>query len=205
MKSEPPCGIIIFPLVLIKGGNSSSVKTNRTAVFLGLLLLLAPPSCHHSDDPVCLELIAPAPTPGSVACREGADSTCDLIAVDLIVTDVPDLFTVDFALTFDPALAGYEGLSAAGSLLSSDGTQVTVFEDHDPAQGKITVTIARLGLDSGGIDAVGERFLVRLYFRKLADSGSCPLAFTTARIFSGVFPPEIIDGVVWSGGTLIIR
>jgi hypothetical protein len=181
------------------------VKTNLAIAFLGLLLLLASPSCHHSDDAVCLELSGADPSPSSITCSEGADSTCELIAVDLVVTDVLDLFTVDFALTFDPALVGYEGLSAAGSLLSSDGTEVTVFEDYDPAQGKITVTIARLGLGSGGIDAIGERFLLRLYFRKIADSGSCPLAFTTTRLFSGVFPPAIIDGVEWSGGTLIIR
>jgi hypothetical protein len=140
-----------------------------------------------------------------VTCREGADSTCELIAVDLMVTDVPNIFTVDFAMTFDPALAAYEGLSANGSILSSDGTEVTVFEDYDPAQAKITVTIARLGLDAGGIDAVGERHLLRLYFSMQAESGSSPLVFTTTRIFSGVFPPAIIDGVEWSGGTLLIR
>lgn len=182
------------------------MKTIRIVAFLGLLLPLAPLSCHHSDDAVCLEFsAATAPSPGSVTCREGEDATCELIAVDVIITDVLDMFTVDFAMTFDPVLAVYEGFNADGSILSSDGTDVTVFEDYDPAQGKITVTMARLGLDSGGIDAIGERFLLRLYFRKLAETGSCPLAFTTTRIFSGVFPPAIIDGLEWSGGTLLIR
>jgi hypothetical protein len=181
------------------------VRTKPAIAFVGPLLLLASLSCHHSDDPICLEFHgAASPSPGSVTCRDGAGSNCELVAVDVIVRDVPNIFTVDLALTFDPALAGYEGMSADGSILNSDGTEITVFEDYDPQLGKVTVTMARLGLGSGGIDAIGEQFLIRFYFSKAAETGSCALAFTTTRMFSGVFPPEMIDGVEWSGGTLII-
>jgi hypothetical protein len=206
VKSTSCCGIIalhVKPTNKKRNGVTTKRQIKLWSKLLGLLLIVVSPACHDCDN-ACLQFVdADTPSPDSVTCRQGADSTCDLIAVDLIVTDVLDMFTVDFTFTFDPAVVHYENLAAEGSILSSDGAQVTILED--PQQGQVTITIARLGLGSGGIDAIGEQFLVRLYFGKAAESGSSSLSFTTTRMFTGVFPPEIIEGVEWSGGTLIIR
>jgi hypothetical protein len=180
---------------------------SRLAGIPALLALLAltlfSPACNNCDNCCVRFASATLPAPGAVACVEGAGATCERLAVELIISDIDDIFTAEFTLLFDPAIANYEGASSEGSILESDGTQLTMFANEQP--GEITILISRLGAAFGGIDAVGEQFLARLYFSKVADSGSSTLIFETARLFSSQFPPEIIPDVDWSGGTLLIR
>ena len=180
---------------------------SRLAGIPALLALLALtffyPACNNCDNCCIRFASATLPAPGAVACVEGAGATCELLAVDLIISDIDDIFTAEFTILFDPAIANYEGASSEGSILESDGTQLTMLANEQP--GEITILISRLGAAFGGIDVVGEQFLARLYFSKVADSGSSTLLFETARLFSSQFPPEIIPDVDWSGGTLLIR
>jgi hypothetical protein len=175
------------------------------ALFILLALSLLTPGCNNCDS-CCIRFASSTPpAPGSVACVQASESTCELLAVDLIISDVDDLFTVEFTFQFDPEVVNYEGVSVEGSLMSSDGTQITTLEDAEP--GDVTVTISRLGAGFGGIDAEGERFLARLYFSKLTDEGSSALFFSDTLMFAipeGQFFPVLIQGVVWSGGTLLI-
>jgi hypothetical protein len=172
------------------------------------LLILATfiPSCDNCDNCCIGFTSATPPAPGAVACVKGEEATCELLAIDLIITDVDDIFLAEFTLVFDPAIATYEGMSAEGTILESDGTQLTMIENPQP--GEVTILISRLGAAFGGIDAEGEQFLARLYFSKAAAGGSSTMFFSSARLFGlrdGQFFPEIIPGVEWSGGTLSIR
>ena len=180
---------------------------SRLAGIPALLTILAltffSPSCNNCDNCCIRFSSATPPAPGAVACVEGAGATCELLAVDLIISDIDDIFTAEFTIIFDPAVAHYEGMSSEGSILESDGTQLTKLENHQP--GEITIIISRLGAAFGGIDAVGEQFLARMYFSKVADNGSTTMLFNTARLFNSQFPPEIIPDVEWAGGTLLIR
>jgi len=180
---------------------------SRLAGIPALLALLAltffSPACNNCDNCCIRFSSATLPALGTVACVKGAGATCELLAVDLIITDVDDIFTAEFTILFDPAIANYEGTSSEGSILESDGTQLTMLANERP--GEITILISRLGGVFGDIDAVGEQFLARMYFSKAADNGSSTLVFGTARLFSSQFPPEIIPDIEWSGGTLLIR
>jgi hypothetical protein len=72
----------------------------------------------------------------------------------------------------------------------------------------VDIVITRLGGAFGGINAVGERFLTRLYFSKAVEAGSTTLSLSATRLFGllqGEFQPFIIQGVEWSGGTVLIR
>jgi hypothetical protein len=124
----------------------------------------------------------------------------------LIITDVDDLFQAEFTVLYDPEIANYEGMSADGSVLGSDGTQTAVLADPQPGEAAIVIT--RLGGLFGGIDAEGEQLLARLYFSKAVEAGSTALSLDATRLFGlrqGEFQPYIIQDVSWSGGTVLIR
>jgi hypothetical protein len=181
-------------------------------MFLALLPLLPVLSCGGNSSPAntvtppsaCLEF-APAadPAPGTVVAREGGATTCDRLAVDLIIADVDDLFTVDFKLSFDPDVLRYTGYDETNSVLASDGEPVTVIDNEQ--DGVISFTITRFGALLGGIDVSGSQFLVRINFAREVDAGVSPLSFSNERLWNSAFPLEQIQGVEWHGGTVTIR
>jgi hypothetical protein len=183
---------------------------SRLAGLPALLALLAlticSPACDDCDSCCITFTSTTLPAPGTVASVKSDEATCELLAVDLIITDVDELFQAEFTVLFDAEIATYEGMSADGSILGSDGTQTVVLEDPQP--GEVTVAITRLGGLFGGIDAEGEQFLARLYFGKAAEAGSTALSLDPTRLFGlrpGQFQPYIIQDVSWSGGTILIR
>jgi len=184
--------------------------TTVRVIPLALTFLLPALSCGGSggstagvvEPAVCLEFAPDAdPSPGTVVARRGGATTCDRLALDLIITDLGDVFAVDFKLGFDPAILRYDGYVATGSVLEADGAPVTVLTDVKT--GLLELTIARLGAEWGGIDVVGSQFLLRVYFVRNADSGGSPLSFSGGRIWNGA--GELIPGVAWFGGSVTIR
>jgi hypothetical protein len=175
------------------------------ALLFTLALSVITVGCNNCDS-CCIRFASSTPpAPGTVACVQAGESTCELLGVDLIITDVDDLFTVEFTLQFDPAVVNYEGVSTDGSLLGSDGTQITTLENVQP--GEVSITVTRLGAGFGGIDATGQQLLARIYFSKLAEEGTSTLFFADTLMFAlpeGQLFPVLIQGVDWSGGTMLI-
>ena len=153
---------------------------------------------------VCLDFsAASAPLSATVVAAEGGATTCDRLALELIITDVDDVFGAEFTLAFDPAALSYDGYDESDSILGSDGTDLVVIENRQ--SGLIQLTISRLRASSGGMDVAGSQLLIRLDFAREADSGGSQLAFSGERVWDGGVPPGEIPGIDWFGGSVTIR
>jgi hypothetical protein len=181
----------------------------RVLTFLLPLLLLVSCGGSSSDDNgppnggACINF-TPSQSPASdtVASREGVPSTCDRIVIELIVTDVNDIFAADFTMSFDSATASYDGYSTDLSILNSDGTPITVL-DNQPNNDQLVLSVTRLGGAAGGVDAVGQQRLLRLFFRRQTSSGTANVSYIQGRLFDDQVAE--IQGVTWHGGTLVVR
>jgi hypothetical protein len=131
----------------------------------------------------------------------GAGTTCDDVVIELVVTDVTDLFAAEMTVTFNSAVAVYDGNSVIGSVLSSDGAQIEVLEHEQP--GQVTLGLTRLAAD--GVDVTGSAVLVKIMFQKPAlDDGSTPLGIPSGSLLGSETPPQVKGGIQWVGGTLTI-
>jgi hypothetical protein len=150
----------------------------------------------------CIDFTAAAaPVANSVATRRSAGTTCELVQLELVVTDVDEVFGLSFIVGFDPAVASYDGMSTAGSLLASDGAGLEVLEDVGPSQ--VTLAVSRFALT--GVDAQGSQRLLTLRFRKAGQSGSAPLVYVDPKLLVNGTPPQTKTDVTWSAGTLRLR
>jgi len=181
-------------------------------LLLGLVPALLASSCGGSrsssggvvEPAACLAFTPAAdPAPSTVVARRGSATTCDRLALELIITDVSDLFIADFRLSFDPAVLSYAGYDKTGSVLESDGETAWVLLDEE--NGAIQFTISRFGSSQDGIDVVGSQLLVRIDFLREADTGVSPLSFSGERLWNSAWPLELIDGVEWFGGSVTVR
>jgi hypothetical protein len=153
--------------------------------------------------PTCVGFTAASPAASNtVSTRESSGSTCEVARLELVVTDVDDLFGASVTVTFDPAVVSYEGWSTTGSLLESDGADLELLENVDA--GAVKIGVSRFGADTG-IDVVGTRLLLTLRFRKATDNGATPLAYTNGKLTGSEPQPQVKPGVTWVGGTLILR
>ncbi|MDX1388433.1 MAG: hypothetical protein R3344_04555 [Acidobacteriota bacterium] len=161
-------------------------------------------SSTMSPAPVCVSFAAVSgPAQGSVATQEAAASTCEVLAVDLMATNVTDLFTASFTATFDSSIVTYEGYDTGGSVLGSDGAQLQVLEQTQP--GEVSLGITRTGV-TDGIDVGAPAALVRVYFRKTsADSGTTDLSYTSGSLLGSETPPLPKPGIQWVGGTMTLQ
>jgi len=177
------------------------------AAALTVLLTATAWGCGGGDDkePIPTACIffqaAAAPAGSTVVARQGSGSTCDLLQVELILSGVADVQTVEFKVDYDDSVARYEGLSLGGSRLTSDGANVNVFEDEDP--GQVSINLSRFNT---GIDFVPQGTVVRLIFGKATntDGATGPIAFSDTQIFDSAAPPQEIGGIQWHGGTFLI-
>jgi hypothetical protein len=172
-------------------------------VVLAAVIAGAVPGCGGGDNnPIptaCISFEASAVPAGStVVARQASGSTCGTLQVELVLTGVTDVQTVEFKVDFDGSVASYEGLSLDGSMLASGGANVNVFEDEDP--GRITINLSRFG---SGVDFVPDGTVVRLVFGKAtgADTASGMLSFSATQIFDSAEPPQEKSGIQWFGGT----
>lgn len=150
----------------------------------------------------CVEFTpAAASAPGTVAAQKNASSSCGAVGVDLVVTDVADIFAIEVTVAYDPAVVTYEGVSTSGSLLGSDGTSLEVLDGGQ--SGLIAVSISRFGVVSG-VDAVGSQTLATLLFSRPGDAGVTGLSFSAAALYDGDAPPQPIP-VQWFGGGFTVE
>jgi hypothetical protein len=151
----------------------------------------------------CLDFLASAePSRGTAVARLATGSNCDRAIVEIVLTDVPDVFAVEFTASFDEAVAAYEAYSLVGSALAMDGAQVLALEEREP--GSVSLAFSRAN-PARGVDITGSRTLVRLVFRRVGPPGRGPLAFSSARIFGSEQPPAEKPGIAWFGGTFEVR
>ena len=152
-------------------------------------------------DGACLDLAGSTPAQATVSLDKGT-SSCDMLAIDVVVTDVADVFASSFTLNYDASLARYERSSTPGSLLISDGTTVQVLEESQT--GSVTIGLTRLGV-TDGVDAIGTQLLVTLLFSTVADAGDAGITFSNEAILGSETPPVDKATVEWVGGTMVVR
>ena len=145
---------------------------------------------------------AQSPASGRVVARQAASGSCGARAVEIVVTDVSDLFGAQFTIAFDASKVSYAGASGQGSVLASGGTQVSVQEGSN-SPGNVTVGISRIGVNTG-VNASGSQVLIRLTFSPLTP-GTSSLALTGAALFGSETPPQTKPGLTFSGGTFILQ
>lgn len=187
------------------------VPASRTAVALAVLLALSLGlGCGGEDSApgsvvppgTCIEFTpASAPSPGTVVARKNATSSCDVLGVDLVVTDVADIFAVELTVEYDQAVVNYDGVGTSGSLLSSDGAALQVIDGGQ--NGRTSVSISRFSVVSG-IDAVGSQLLATLIFRRPGAAGVSNLSVSAAQLFDSDAPPRPI-AAQWFGGTFTVQ
>jgi len=147
----------------------------------------------------CLALTpSGVPGTGTVTLEEGSDSTCDDLEIDVMVTDVTDVFAVAFEFTYDSNFVTYQGYSTSGSFLGS-GPTVPVLEEFLDAN-RIGIGMGRLS--QTGVNATGTELLIHLHFKREQDSGTANVAFGAAAILGSETPPLPKAGIDWFGGLL---
>jgi hypothetical protein len=179
----------------------------RAAVSVLTAILLVSSGCGGGDGggaaaAPCLSFVgAQAPAAGRVVARLAAGGSCAARAVEIVVTDVSDVFGAQFVLTFDASRVSYAGASAQGSFLTSGGAQVSVQEGG--GGGNVTVGISRVGV-STGVNVTGSQVLIRLTFAPVA-VGASTLSLSNAILFGSQTPPQPKPGLTWSGGSFTIQ
>jgi hypothetical protein len=140
-----------------------------------------------------------------VTLTKGAGSTCGVVVVDVVLTDVTDVFTVSFDATFDPATVEYEGFSTSGSHLASDGEQVQVLETI--GSGTVSLGVGRVNTNVG-VNFAGSKTVVKLMFSRAsgaATGSSTTLSLDSGKVLGSEQPPVQKAGILWRTGTLSIN
>lgn len=177
---------------------------NLSAIALIATMLFLVPGCSD-DSPVSTELCiefdsSQAPASETVTSRLSEDSVCQEVVVELVVTDVNDVFGINTIIEYDPEVAAYSGRSTIGSVLGSD---LLVNIEENPI-GTLTVGVTRVA--ATGVDVTGTEVLIELFFQIWAvDTDSGPLTMGDNCLLDSGPPPDIINGVTCSGGTLAVR
>lgn len=152
----------------------------------------------------CIAFLAgAAPAPSTAVARQAAGSVCGTVIVEIVITDVTDVFAVDFTVSFDPSVARYDGHSLSGSRLTSDGAIPQVLESIQP--GLVTLSISRFN-PSTGIDFSGTQTVVKLIFSMPVGAGAASgnLIFSNTKVLGSETPPVEKPNIQWFGGTLRI-
>ncbi|MGD8375350.1 MAG: cohesin domain-containing protein [Acidobacteriota bacterium] len=191
-------------MALATDGTRRFGRTSGNSLHAALLLAVAllGPSCGGDGGGTpaggpCLEFSpAASPVPGTVSTRVVANG-CSTIDLELQITDVTDVFAVQFTVTFDPLVVAFESMSTAGSLLESDGASLGM--QIDPSPGMVDIGVTRLA--PSGRDAVGTARLLTLRFRQEAAAGATLVSYGDTRVLGSETPPQEKPGISWTGGT----
>jgi len=145
---------------------------------------------------------AQAPAAGRVVARLASGGSCAARFVEIVVTDVADVFSGSFTVNFDPTKVAFGSASFQGSFLTAGGVQVNVVQTN-PQPGSVTVGISRFGVASG-VDVIGSQVLVRLSFAPVG-AGAATLTLANGQLFDSGTPPQPKSGLTWSGGTFQVQ
>jgi len=184
------------------------MSRDRRALTLGVLLVLALVALGCSDDDQmtgdpCLEFSPTTiPDPLSVTATEGQGSTCDVAVVDLVVTDVSNLYAASFDVQFDATRVALATVSTTNSVLTSDGAPL-LRQVTPVASGRVHVALTRSQVTTV-VDVVGGGSLATLAFVRAGTSGMSTLTFTDADLLDPSTPPVPLPGISFHGGAFNI-
>ena len=141
---------------------------------------------------------AVTPAPSTVVAEDGG-SDCNVLRVNLIVTDVDDVLAANMVVTFPQGLVSFNSVSEVGSILT-DGSAVSV-QASVPNPGQLVVGITRL--NNTGKNVAGGAQLLRLTFVRVGTQGSGTLGVSGTLLDSST-PPQPIPDVQFEDATVAI-
>jgi hypothetical protein len=121
---------------------------------------------------------------GSLGLATGAGSTLTTLRLELVVTQVADLYAVAFDLTYPVAVMRFAAASE-GTFLNSGGTATTTFQVVESQPGTLVFGLSRLG-PAGGVTGSGTAATFEF---TAVGAGSGGLAFVDARGFDAAGRP----------------
>jgi hypothetical protein len=136
-------------------------------------------SKEEDDDPLSCTLntsfTAMAPSTGLVTLQTSS-TPCGELNLDVVFTNITDIFTVGFDVTYPVGAFTFDGYSEGPLLKQGSPTLPPSFVvTHDPVSGRVSVWATRLGTN-GTVSAAGSIVLMTLSFRALLP-GQGPIVF----------------------------
>lgn len=169
-----------------RGWAWTSRSTRLRSLGLGILVVLCLPGCggggggDDSDPVVCTNLafdsVLVTPSDGDVYFEEST-STCTDINIVVLVTNLNDIFTAGFDLTFPASLLQYDSFTL-GPLLQKGNPLTDPFVNVTPVPGGLQVLMTRFAPDPP-VSAVGSEALITLRFKRIGP-GAAAIDFNTS-------------------------
>lgn len=140
----------------------------------------------------------PAAAASSISLRRGSGSGTTVLVLEVLASEVSDLYGVAFDLRYPSDLLSFEG-ATEGDLLSEEGTVATSLQLAESPPGNLVVGVTRLG----GVDTVsGSGVVVALEFHSQA-SGSGTFSFDDNEALDAT--GNILVDVTWTAGSVQVR
>ena len=150
---------------------------------------------------LCIDFVpSEPPAPGKVVTRLRDDSTCSFAIVEVVGTDINDVFSVATHIEYAFTAVAFSELSTSGSVLAQDGAGLLVRVEELGA-GELTIGVARNANDT--VDIVGTQVLMTLLFEPF-ELGTSDMTVQTPCLTSGEEPPEPLGDVSCSGGSFAV-
>ncbi len=194
--------------------NSGCKRALLGSVILAMVLFFSP-GCSSDDSsgsvfvvPTCIEFL-PAqtgtPANNSIVLRKNTDtSDCDEVQVEIVVTNVNDVYGAGFVIEYNGAIVAYQGFSTTGSFLEDNNVDTQIVQDGPV--GSVTFSITRVqdanSNSENGVDVSGSRVLGTLRFRSFSVGGPVELTLTNNNLFDNQTPPQAIPNLTWEFGSL---
>lgn len=153
---------------------------------------------------LCIDFTpARAAESGTVSSQLSEDSSCQLAEIEIVATDIDDVFAFKSVVDYDPDVAVFLGFSLVGSALESDGGDVTVVVEEETF-GELTIGATRIA-STDGVNISGTQVLIKLAFARFAVAGSSgAFELDSQCLLSGGTPPTVLSNTC-TGGTLVAR
>ena len=116
----------------------------------------------------------------------------DSFTIDVVITDVNNVYSASFDLVYDGALLDYLNYTEGNFLNDGATTSFLVSEQS----GRLVVGATRLG-QVPGVNAVGNKILMSIAF-KVKKTGSTSVAFENNNLLNSTGAPIQVE---WFGGT----
>jgi hypothetical protein len=202
----------------------AAASRGRRRIALVLLPALALlPACDTDEStgglsPSCITLI-PAKVPpegqdaidGEVIAVWGADSTCDAIEVEFVISGIDHVWAASFEVVYPAGIAGLARIETEDSFLRGpEGADLLVNAD-EPVPGRAEIGVSRVDSqnNSGVAPSAGNTLLVRLIFFRFASSGQGFVTIEDANLTRvenpGDIPAPFDPPIEFSGGEFVIE
>ncbi len=148
---------------------------------------------------------ASGPVNSTVVTSRGSGSSCSVLELEFIITNVTDVFTGSFTVNYDPSFMSFDAASVTGSYLGSDGATLDVQETS--TTGQVAIGVTRIRPPDTGIDFTGaNQVLIKTIFVRTQSSGTAmaTLTITDGKLLGSETPPVEKPGIIWHGGDVTL-